>query len=120
MAEKKKISANASTKDLDKWLQDKLDAVNNGGMAEGHDEKTDEQDPFLQDALEGLSKFSSTKEIYRQTGRVNRALEKKTGGARKINIFEASPIFWFIVAIIIIITVIILAFVVLRMRMGQI
>jgi len=119
MAEKKKISA-AGKIDLEKWLQDQLEAVNPGALTESQKESLPEQDPFYQDALEGLSKFDSTGEIYRQSNRIKRALRKKTGGPRKKNIFEASPLFWFIVAILIIITVILLAFVVLRMRMGQI
>lgn len=119
MADPKKISPQTSKKELDKWLQQQLNAAGSDASP-GQDGLSDEDDPFYTDAMEGLNKFGSTREIYQQASRVNRSIQKKTGAGRKKGPFEAGHMFWFVVAIIVIIMVIILAFVVIRMRLGQI
>jgi len=119
MADPKKLSPQASKKELDKWLQQQLNAAG-GEASSSQDGLMDKDDPFYKEAMEGLNKFGSTREIYRQTTRVNRSIQKKTGADRKKGPLQAGHVFWFVVAIIVIIMVIILAFIVIRMRMGQI
>ncbi|SDZ83338.1 hypothetical protein SAMN05192529_102219 [Arachidicoccus rhizosphaerae] len=120
MADPKKISPSASNKELEKWLQEQLDAAMDSGQGAQGDQETRAEDPFFKDAIEGLNKFQGAREVYRQTHRINKALTSKTGSRRHKKSLETNHLFWFIVAIIIIISVIIMAFVVLRMRMGQI
>ena len=125
MADPKKISTSAkrpvSNKDLENWLKQQIDAAAGSEGAVGHDGSTPEQeDPFYQEAMEGLNKFDSAREIYQQASRVNRSIARKTGTDRKKNLMGTGQIFWLIVAVIVVIMVVILAFVVIRMRAGQI
>lgn len=123
MADPKKITTQASKKELEHWLQQQLEAAGGDKAMDtdaGQVPDPDNKNPFYQDAIEGLDKFSSTREIYKHTNRINRSIQKKTGVSRKKGTLETSHIFWFVVAIIVIIMVIILAFIVIRMRLGQI
>ena len=120
MADPKKISPAASKKELEKWLQEQLDTVMSAGQGGDDIEEKTKEDSFYQDAIEGLNKFQSTREVYRQTHRINKALKSKTGDHRHKKSLESNHLFWFVVAIVLIITIIIMAFIVLRMRMGQI
>ncbi|UAY54675.1 hypothetical protein [Arachidicoccus terrestris] len=119
MADPKKISPQAGKKELERWLQEQLNAPGSD-MAQGDDGPPNKDDPFYKDAMEGLGKFSSTREIYNHTNRINRSIQKKTGAGRKKGPVDTGHLFWFVVAIVVIIMVIILAFVVIRMRLGQI
>lgn len=119
MADPKKISPQAGKTELEQWLQEQLNASGND-LPHGQDGLADKNDPFYKDAVEGLGKFNSTREIYNHTNRINRSIQKKTGAGRKKAPLGSGHLFWFVVAIVIIITVIILAFIVIRMRLGQI
>ena len=119
MAKQKKISSPATEQELNHWLQKQLEAttLHSGGS---YDQDLDPEDPFYNDALEGLEKFDSTAEIYKQTAAINRNLKGKINGGRKKNQLDSAGLFWYIIAIILILILVIVAFIVLRMRMGQI
>lgn len=119
MADPKKISPPSSKIELEKWLQQQLDAAG-GTVSAPQPGEPSNDDPFYKDAMEGLKKFDSTSDIYKHTSRINRSLQKKTGAGKKKNLLAAGHLFWFLIAIVVVIMVIILAFVVIRMRMGQI
>jgi hypothetical protein len=120
MADPKKISPAPSNKELEKWLREQLDAAMTAGQAGQGGQETTKEDPFYQDAMEGLSKFTGPAEVYRQTRRIHKALSSKTSAHRHKKSLESNHLFWFIIAIIVVIAIIIMAYVVLRMRMGQI
>lgn len=118
MADAKKISP-ASGKNLEKWLQEQLDAAGRHDARSSAAADEQPEDDFYKDAMEGLKQFPSTRDIYHHTRRINRELEKKTGLNHKRRPANGH-LFWMITAILVILTIIILAFIVLRMRIGQI
>lgn len=119
MADPKKIATPAGKKELEQWLQQQLAAASQD--APGHSQgRPDQGDPFYQEAIEGLKKFSSTREIYKHTNRINHMVQKRTGAGRKKTPLVVGQFFWFIVAAIVIIMVVVVAFIVIRMRLGQI
>ena len=118
MADPKKIEQKPDGKALDQWLHQQLHAAG-GGMSGQQGEKTaDNEDEFDKEALEGLEKFHSTTEIYQQTARINRMVQKKTGGDRHKPPLDWGQHFWVIVALFVVILLIILAFIVIRLLKG--
>lgn len=76
----------------------------------------DDPDPFIQDALEGLSAFSSTEKIRRDTSQINQNLEAKIHKSRRKKPLQISHVFWYIIAAIVIIMAILLAFTVINLK----
>lgn len=75
-----------------------------------------EEDPFLQDALEGLESFSSVDKIHHNVQQLNKKLHRSTRSKRKSRPFEFKQIFWFVLAVVIIILLVLLGFEVLSLR----
>lgn len=79
-----------------------------------HDDMPD--DDFLKDALEGLESFSSTDKIHHDVQQLNKKLHHSTRSKRKSRPFEFKQIFWFVLAVVIVILLVLLAFEVLSLR----
>lgn len=108
MADKKNISSKKmpSEKDaLKAYLKDNLskDWLNASG-----DDIPD--DDFMKDAIEGLDSFSSTDKIHHSVRQLNKKLHQSTRSKRKSRSFEFKEIFWFVLAVVIIILLVLVAY----------
>jgi hypothetical protein len=77
-----------------------------------HDLNNAENDDFLKDAREGLQSFSSVSKINKHTTQLNKTLHKSIAGRRKSHVIRFSEIGWYVLAVVIVILLILLAFVV--------
>ena len=119
MAKQKHISTQSSQQELEDWLRQQLEGTALPGS--GHpQQRVDQEDPFYKEAMEGLEKFDSTADIYKQTSAVNRSLQQKISQAGRKRPLDGSTLYWYIIAVVVILLMVVIAFVVLRMRMGQI
>lgn len=101
---------------LHELLREHTDAPGKPGAQHPAAPLKDDQDPFIQDALEGLSAFSSAEKIRKDTYQINQNLEVKIRKYRRKKPLQISHVFWYIIAAIIIIMAIVLAFAVIDLK----
>lgn len=114
MADKKNISSKKIQPGKDAlkvYLKDNLSE--SCSQSSGNDI---DEDVFLQDALEGLESFSSVDKIHHNVQQLNKKLHHSTRSKRKSRPFEFKQISWFVLAVVIVILLVLLAFEVLRLR----
>lgn len=73
-------------------------------------------DPFVQDALEGLGGFSSAEKIRTDAAQINQTLEARLRKSRRKKPLQLNHVFWYIIAAVVIIMAIILAFAVINLK----
>lgn len=122
MAEHQKIPSGKNTSGLtDEQLQALLQAHAPARTGPGRPPveaagKDPAQDPFYQDAIEGLKAFESTARIHQQADKINRTLLKKLRRSRRKKPVQLSHVFWYIIAVVVIVMAIVLAFAVIRLK----
>lgn len=74
------------------------------------------EDPFYQDALEGLKAFDSADTIKKNADLINHELQKKLRRSSRKKSVQLSHVFWYIIAVIVVIMVILLAYAVISLK----
>ncbi|ANI88315.1 hypothetical protein A9P82_02730 [Arachidicoccus ginsenosidimutans] len=75
-----------------------------------------ESDDFLKDAMDGLESFSSTNKIDKSVAQLHKTLHQSIDDKRKSKPLRFAQIAWYVLAVVIIILLVSLAFAVIRMR----
>jgi|GEM_PF-5072733 len=75
-----------------------------------------DNDDFLKDAMEGLQSFSSIQKINKHTAQLNKTLHKSIAGRRKSHPIRFLQIGWYVLAVVVVILLVLLAFAVIWMR----
>lgn len=111
MADRKNISSEKMQRG-----KDALKAYLKDNLSEDRLRDDMPDDDFFKDALEGLASFSSADKMHHSVRQLNKKLHQSTRSKRKSRPFEFKQIFWFVLAVVIIILLVLLAFEVLRLR----
>ena len=114
MADKKNISSQKTPVEKD-MLKDFLKDNLSEDMLQSIDNNS-QDDAFLQDAMEGLESFSSTDKIRQNMQQLNKKLRISTQSKRKNSLIDSKQLFWFILAVAIIILLVMLAYEVISLR----